>query len=216
MNDRLLTHARGGGAPLLLVPSRCFGGGGVARSPVVSGSPRTVLRFRESAIDLWLTDLEAPRCIGRSKGYVLGPGSNRGTLLRRAFGRCAQPGPEAPLSPCPGIGARALLCQLDRAGPEVYRPRAVARPLYVQLPNARSRLRRATRSLARTPLRRWPRRTRPEAVWAKSGPPQKRAGVSDTPGCRMAPKAGDRVRTGDIQLGRLTLYQLSYTRAEVA
>ena len=29
-------------------------------------------------------------------------------------------------------------------------------------------------------------------------------------------EAGDRVRTGDIQLGRLTLYQLSYTRAEVA
>src|SRR5262245_56302293 len=26
-------------------------------------------------------------------------------------------------------------------------------------------------------------------------------------------KAGDRVRTGDIQLGRLTLYQLSYARA---
>jgi hypothetical protein len=25
-------------------------------------------------------------------------------------------------------------------------------------------------------------------------------------------KAGDRVRTGDIQLGKLTLYQLSYTR----
>ena len=26
-------------------------------------------------------------------------------------------------------------------------------------------------------------------------------------------EAGDRARTGDIQLGRLTLYQLSYTRA---
>jgi hypothetical protein len=26
-------------------------------------------------------------------------------------------------------------------------------------------------------------------------------------------KAGDRVRTGDIQLGKLTLYQLSYTRS---
>jgi hypothetical protein len=25
--------------------------------------------------------------------------------------------------------------------------------------------------------------------------------------------AGDRVRTGDVQLGRLTLYQLSYSRA---
>ena len=25
-------------------------------------------------------------------------------------------------------------------------------------------------------------------------------------------KAGDRVRTGDIQLGKLTLYELSYTR----
>ena len=25
-------------------------------------------------------------------------------------------------------------------------------------------------------------------------------------------KAGDRTRTGDIQLGKLTLYQLSYTR----
>ena len=25
-------------------------------------------------------------------------------------------------------------------------------------------------------------------------------------------KAGDRIRTGDIQLGKLTLYQLSYTR----
>ena len=25
-------------------------------------------------------------------------------------------------------------------------------------------------------------------------------------------RAGDRVRTGDIQLGRLTLYQLSYSR----
>ena len=31
-----------------------------------------------------------------------------------------------------------------------------------------------------------------------------------------AAEAGDRARTGDIQLGRLTLYQLSYTRAEVA
>ena len=28
-------------------------------------------------------------------------------------------------------------------------------------------------------------------------------------------KAGDRGRTGDIQLGRLALYQLSYTRAEL-
>ena len=27
--------------------------------------------------------------------------------------------------------------------------------------------------------------------------------------------AGDRVRTGDIQLGKLTLYQLSYARAEL-
>ena len=25
-------------------------------------------------------------------------------------------------------------------------------------------------------------------------------------------RAGDRVRTGDVQLGRLTLYQLSYSR----
>ena len=32
----------------------------------------------------------------------------------------------------------------------------------------------------------------------------------------MKEKAGDRARTGDIQLGRLTLYQLSYTRADVA
>jgi hypothetical protein len=29
-------------------------------------------------------------------------------------------------------------------------------------------------------------------------------------------EAGDRARTGDIQLGRLTLYQLSYTRVDVA
>ena len=29
-------------------------------------------------------------------------------------------------------------------------------------------------------------------------------------------EAGDRARTGDIQLGRLTLYQLSYTRAGLA
>ena len=28
----------------------------------------------------------------------------------------------------------------------------------------------------------------------------------------MKKRAGDRVRTGDIQLGRLTLYQLSYSR----
>ena len=41
-------------------------------------------------------------------------------------------------------------------------------------------------------------------------------------GLRVGPRiaceaeAGDRARTGDIQLGRLTLYQLSYTRAEVA
>jgi hypothetical protein len=27
--------------------------------------------------------------------------------------------------------------------------------------------------------------------------------------------AGDRVRTGDVQLGRLTLYQLSYSRMRV-
>ena len=29
-------------------------------------------------------------------------------------------------------------------------------------------------------------------------------------------QAGDRARTGDIQLGRLTLYQLSYTRTGLA
>ena len=29
---------------------------------------------------------------------------------------------------------------------------------------------------------------------------------------RLKIRAGDRVRTGDIQLGRLTLYQLSYSR----
>jgi hypothetical protein len=28
-------------------------------------------------------------------------------------------------------------------------------------------------------------------------------------------RAGDRVRTGDVQLGRLTLYQLSYSREVV-
>ena len=28
-------------------------------------------------------------------------------------------------------------------------------------------------------------------------------------------KAGDRARTGDIQLGRLTLYQLSYSRVSL-
>lgn len=37
-----------------------------------------------------------------------------------------------------------------------------------------------------------------------------------TPVCRQAGsqefRAGDQVRTGDIQLGRLTLYQLSYSR----
>ena len=29
-------------------------------------------------------------------------------------------------------------------------------------------------------------------------------------------QAGDRARTGDIQLGRLALYQLSYTRVRLA
>ena len=29
-------------------------------------------------------------------------------------------------------------------------------------------------------------------------------------------RAGGRVRTGDIQLGRLALYQLSYARAQLA
>jgi hypothetical protein len=29
-------------------------------------------------------------------------------------------------------------------------------------------------------------------------------------------EAGDRARTGDIQLGRLALYQLSYTRTQLA
>ena len=29
-------------------------------------------------------------------------------------------------------------------------------------------------------------------------------------------EAGDRARTGDIQLGRLALYQLSYTRTRLA
>ena len=29
-------------------------------------------------------------------------------------------------------------------------------------------------------------------------------------------RAGDRVRTGDVQLGRLTLYQLSYSRGQAA
>ncbi len=40
-----------------------------------------------------------------------------------------------------------------------------------------------------------------------------------TPTCKLVTlqlvthfRAGDRVRTGDIQLGRLTLYQLSYSR----
>jgi hypothetical protein len=31
-----------------------------------------------------------------------------------------------------------------------------------------------------------------------------------------SPQAGDRARTGDIQLGRLALYQLSYTRVRLA
>ena len=33
---------------------------------------------------------------------------------------------------------------------------------------------------------------------------------------RRRAEAGDRARTGDIQLGRLALYQLSYTRAQLA
>ena len=32
---------------------------------------------------------------------------------------------------------------------------------------------------------------------------------------RPKKRAGDRVRTGDIQLGRLTLYQLSYSRSNL-
>ena len=32
---------------------------------------------------------------------------------------------------------------------------------------------------------------------------------------RQKKRARDRVRTGDIQLGRLTLYQLSYSRIEL-
>ena len=32
--------------------------------------------------------------------------------------------------------------------------------------------------------------------------------------CRVRIGAGNRVRTGDIQLGKLTLYQLSYARSE--
>ena len=39
------------------------------------------------------------------------------------------------------------------------------------------------------------------------GSPNAEGGV-----CRNMFGAGDRVRTGDIQLGRLTLYQLSYSR----
>ena len=38
--------------------------------------------------------------------------------------------------------------------------------------------------------------------------PRKRS----TPELHRQKRAGDRVRTGDIQLGRLTLYQLSYSR----
>ncbi len=33
---------------------------------------------------------------------------------------------------------------------------------------------------------------------------------------RETARAGDRIRTGDVQLGRLTLYQLSYTRGQSA
>jgi hypothetical protein len=33
---------------------------------------------------------------------------------------------------------------------------------------------------------------------------------------RLRREAGDRARTGDIQLGRLALYQLSYARARLA
>jgi hypothetical protein len=33
---------------------------------------------------------------------------------------------------------------------------------------------------------------------------------------RRRRRAGDRARTGDIQLGRLALYQLSYTRVRLA
>ena len=36
--------------------------------------------------------------------------------------------------------------------------------------------------------------------------------LDSVPGCRGA---GDRIRTGDVQLGRLTLYQLSYSRREL-
>ena len=34
--------------------------------------------------------------------------------------------------------------------------------------------------------------------------------------CSGSERAGDRARTGDIQLGRLALYQLSYTRVRLA
>ena len=34
--------------------------------------------------------------------------------------------------------------------------------------------------------------------------------------CLLNKKAGDRARTGNIQLGRLTLYQLSYARSVAA
>ena len=40
-------------------------------------------------------------------------------------------------------------------------------------------------------------------------------GDSGPPG-RVQAGAGDRIRTGDIQLGKLTLYQLSYARVPVS
>ena len=36
--------------------------------------------------------------------------------------------------------------------------------------------------------------------------------MRDDPRGRLALRAGDRARTGDIHLGRVTLYQLSYSR----
>ena len=48
------------------------------------------------------------------------------------------------------------------------------------------------------------------------GVPAGRRALLRVPRTALAARAGDRARTGDIQLGRLTLYQLSYTRAGLA
>jgi predicted DNA-binding transcriptional regulator AlpA len=101
MNDRLLT-TREVAAHLSLSPESVLRRWRRGEIPGGIRLATNVLRFRESAIDQWLTDLEAPVASAGRRVTFWGR-VNRGTLLD-GFVCCASRG-RSPLSPCLGIGA---------------------------------------------------------------------------------------------------------------